>query len=69
MNMAPWQDRRKTRLREYDYNSPGAYFLTICTENRKCVLSRVAGISSLSAAGEGRLFYAITDFNGIPYIL
>ena len=41
MKMAQWHDRRNTRLREYDYNSQGAYFLTICTENRKCILSRI----------------------------
>ena len=29
------------RLPGYDYNIPGAYFLTICVENRKCILSRV----------------------------
>ncbi|MBR5252857.1 MAG: transposase, partial [Clostridia bacterium] len=29
------QVRKSTRLKEYDYSSPGAYFVTICTENRK----------------------------------
>ncbi len=27
--------RKFPRLKEYDYSSPGAYFVTICTENRK----------------------------------
>ena len=40
--MAQWQNRRNTRLQGYDYNTPGAYFLTICVENRKCILSRIA---------------------------
>ena len=35
------------RLPEYDYNTPGAYFLTICTENRKCLLSRIVGTGVL----------------------
>lgn len=26
--------RRKTRLTEYDYQMPGAYFVTICTDKR-----------------------------------
>ena len=39
--MEQWYDRRNTRLKGYDYNTPGAYFLTICVEGRKCVLSRI----------------------------
>ena len=27
--------RKPNRLREYDYSTPGAYFLTICTTDRK----------------------------------
>ena len=27
----------------YDYNTPGAYFLTFCTHNRKHFLSRIVG--------------------------
>lgn len=27
--------RKLTRLKEYDYSQPGAYFVTICTQNRK----------------------------------
>ena len=49
INMAPWQDRRNIRLSEYDYNSPGAYFLTICVENRKCLLSRIVGTGLLDS--------------------
>jgi hypothetical protein len=30
--------RRSIRLRRYDYRSPGAYFVTICTQGRECVL-------------------------------
>ena len=35
--------RKHPRLDDYDYSSAGAYFVTICTENRRCVLSRVVG--------------------------
>lgn len=34
--------RRHTRLKKYDYSSAGAYFVTICTKNRKCVFSHIA---------------------------
>ena len=35
--------RKHPRLDNYDYSSAGAYFVTICTQNRRCVLSRVVG--------------------------
>ena len=33
--------RKHPRLPEYDYSQQGAYFLTICTKNRACLLSQV----------------------------
>ena len=33
--------RKHPRLPEYDYSQQGAYFLTICTKNRACILSHV----------------------------
>ena len=41
MNSLP--KRKPTRIKDYDYNSSGAYFLTICTQNRQCILSHVVG--------------------------
>ena len=35
--------RKALRLKNFDYNTPGAYFVTICTHNRKCTLSHVVG--------------------------
>ena len=35
------QKRKPTRLREYDYSTPGAYFITICVKNRKSILSEI----------------------------
>jgi REP element-mobilizing transposase RayT len=29
--------RRSIRLKDYDYSQAGAYFVTICTENRECL--------------------------------
>jgi len=31
-----------TRLQEYDYSSPGAYFFTGCTKNRECLFGETA---------------------------
>ena len=33
--------RKSARLRYYDYSNPGAYFVTICIQNRRCVLSDI----------------------------
>ncbi|MBN2039158.1 MAG: hypothetical protein JW864_03895 [Spirochaetes bacterium] len=33
--------RRSIRLKEYDYSSAGAYFVTICTQNRECVFGEI----------------------------
>ena len=35
--------RKPTRLTGFDYNTNGAYFITICTQNRRKLLSRVVG--------------------------
>ena len=34
-------NRKPTRLKEYDYSTPGAYFVTICTQNREEILSSI----------------------------
>ena len=35
--------RKRLRLKNFDYSTPGAYFITVCTHNRKCTLTRVVG--------------------------
>ena len=35
--------RKPTRLENYDYAVPGAYFVTVCTEGRKKILSNIVG--------------------------
>lgn len=34
-------DRKKLRLNGFDYSTNGAYFVTLCTINRKCILSSI----------------------------
>jgi len=36
------EKRKYPRLKTYDYSNPGAYFITICTDNRRSILSRIA---------------------------
>ncbi len=35
--------RKHPRLKHYDYSTAGAYYVTICTQNRRCLLSRIIG--------------------------
>ena len=35
--------RKNPRLKEYDYSTPGAYFVTICTHNKRHVFSNIVG--------------------------
>ena len=45
--------RRSIRLKEHDYAQPGAYFITICAQNRECLFGDVAeGEMQLTPAGK-----------------
>ena len=35
--------RKPARLKGYDYSQDGAYFITICTNDRKCILGNIVG--------------------------
>ncbi|MBE6684996.1 MAG: hypothetical protein E7592_05040 [Ruminococcaceae bacterium] len=50
MNQRDLPKRKHPRLKIFDYSSTGAYFVTICTQNRKCVLSQVVGRGLAPAA-------------------
>jgi len=44
--------RRSIRLKGYDYSMPGAYFITICTNNRECLFGEIIdGEMKLNDAG------------------
>ena len=43
-------NRKNTRLADYDYSREGGYFITICTQNRKCTLSRIVNESESETA-------------------
>lgn len=52
------------RLRDYDYASPGWYFVTICTKNRACLFGEIrSGVVGLSEIGcvAHRYWTAIPD--------
>ena len=44
-----FRERKRTRWEGFDYNSAGAYFITICTQNRRQILSTIVGCDVLDA--------------------
>ena len=36
--------RKNTRLWGFDYSTPGAYFITICTQGKRKILSRIVAV-------------------------
>ena len=52
------QERKRNRIYEYDYSQNGAYFVTVCTQNRREILSDIVGDGSpvpkpIGAVAEG----------------
>ena len=41
--------RKPNRIPGFQYSTPGAYFITICTKDRKCTLGKVVGGGALDA--------------------
>ena len=47
-----FKGRRSIRLKAYDYTQPGSYFVTICIQNRMCLLGNIQnGSMILNRAG------------------
>ena len=66
--------RKPTRLKDYDYNTDGYYFITICTKNKEKILCDIVGDGALdvpkiklSKIGEIVNKYIIST-NNIPEI-
>ena len=45
--------RKPTRWSGFDYSRGGAYFITICTQDRKRILSKIEGTETTKPVGEG----------------
>lgn len=61
--------RRSIRLKGYDYTQPGAYFITIVTQNRECVFGEIAdGVMRLNEYGGivGEEWFKTADLR--PYV-
>ena len=55
--------RRSLRLKEYDYSQAGAYFVTICVKDRKCLFGNIVdGERRLNDAGN----LVLTTWHDLP---
>jgi REP element-mobilizing transposase RayT len=55
--------RRSIRLKGYDYSQAGAYFITICTQDRACLFGKVVnGEMQLNDAGR----MVLAEWNMLP---
>ena len=58
-------ERKSPRLKDFDYSTTGAYFVTICTKDRRKLFSTV-GADSISAQMIERIFIETIDrYNGV----
>ena len=62
-------ERKPTRLKYFDYSSPGAYFVTVCTKNRQKLLSRIVVGEGLCALPQNELTHiGIITEDAVKYI-
>jgi REP-associated tyrosine transposase len=53
MQDGPRQRRQSMRLKEFDYAQPGAYFVTIVSQDRACLFGEIdSGVMQLNSAGD-----------------
>jgi putative transposase len=58
--------RRSIRLRGYDYTQPGAYFVTICTQNRAYLFGQMVDGEMVLSDG-GRMVQTVWDEMPVHY--
>ena len=52
------KSRHSVRLKNFDYSSPGAYFITICAHDHECLFGKVIGEN-------GKLSVCLSDYGKI----
>ena len=67
--------RKPTRLKDYDYSTPGTYFITICTKNKQKILCNIVGaglcaLPSINLTPTGQMVadaidYINNNYNGV----
>ena len=59
------QKRKPNRLKDYDYSQNGAYFITICTHNRECILSKIVKPTNVGNAVLGIPLVELLEYGKI----
>lgn len=57
------QHRQSMRLKGYDYSQAGAYFITLCTQNRECLFGEINN-GNIVLTDAGKMIQMV--WNGIP---
>ncbi|MBR4879455.1 MAG: hypothetical protein IKU13_06440, partial [Clostridia bacterium] len=56
-------ERKPTRLKDYDYSTPGAYFITICTAGMKQYFGKIVGEALAPPENKLTVYGKIADKN------
>ncbi|NDW10516.1 transposase [Dysgonomonas sp. 520] len=63
-------NRKTVRLQGYDYSCEGLYFVTICTQDMKCLFGKVADVDGQDEVNDvGAGFYSARNAAHHPFII
>ncbi len=66
--MEELKKRKTTRWKGADYNSTGAFFITVCTENRRCMLCEIVGTGVLDGPKTNGFVSTLVDTPNVPFV-
>lgn len=58
--------RQSVRLKAHDYSQPGAYFVTVCTQNRECAFGKILN-AEMILNDAGRMVQGVWDELPVRY--
>ena len=64
-NIEKYPNRRNPRLKNFDYASNKAYFLTVCTDNKKCLFGNPEELNFFGEIAKRGLLELETHYSGI----
>lgn len=61
-------ERKHHRLKNYDYSSPNAYFITICTKNKHPILWQSVSHNAVGAASGRPITYELSPYGKVAEV-
>ena len=58
-------NRKRLRIKDFDYSSKNYYFITICTDNRNCIFGNVNNLSKRGYIAESELMKISDHFPNV----